>query len=185
MDDIAKAVEIIQNGGVILYPTDTIWGIGCDPTNEKAIKRIIEIKKRSEGKSFILLADSINRVERYVKEFPEVCYDLVDLATEPLTIIYPVSMGLSPLVCGEDGSVAFRVTADMFCRRLIQQLKKPIVSTSANISGKSFPIRFEDIAQEIVDQVDFVLDNPDYIGTKNPSKIIKFSKNGNIELIRR
>jgi L-threonylcarbamoyladenylate synthase len=185
MDDIAKAVEIIQNGGVILYPTDTIWGIGCDPTNEKAIKRIIEIKKRSEGKSFVLLADTINRVERYVKEFPEVCYDLVDLATEPLTIVYPVSSGLSSLVCGEDGSVAFRVTADMFCRKLIQHLKKPIVSTSANISGEAFPTRFQDIAQEIIDQVDFVLHNPDYIGTKTPSKIIKFSKNGNIELIRR
>lgn len=184
MSNITKAIEIMRNGGVILYPTDTIWGIGCDPTNEVAIQRVFEIKKRDAKKSFILLAESMTQVEHFVPEFPDVCYDLADFAESPLTIVYPCSKNLSPLVCGNDTSVAIRVTKDLFCKKLIQQFKKPIVSTSANVSGKQFPLHFEDIDSEIIEQVDFVLENPQYTGTKTPSKIIQIAKNGVIKILR-
>lgn len=184
MDNIKKAVEILRNGGVILYPTDTIWGLGCDPTNDKAIQRIFEIKKRPANKSLILLAESMTQVEQFVPNFPDVCYDLTDFAESPLTIVYPCSRNLSPLVCGDDKSIAIRVSKDVFCKKLIQQFRKPIVSTSANISGERFPLHFDDISNEITEKVDFILENPNYVGTTQPSKIIKIAQNGEVKILR-
>jgi L-threonylcarbamoyladenylate synthase len=185
MNDFLKAAEVIKNGGVVLYPSDTIWGLGCDPTNEKAVQKVMEIKKRNEAKSFILLVDSIPMLERYVPEFPEICYELIEVAIDPLTIIYPTSKGLSKLVTGNDGSIGIRVTMDPMCKKLIQTIRKPLVSTSANISGEPFPMDFEGISQEIKDKVDFIMDNPEFKSSQTPSKIIKIHRNGEIELIRR
>lgn len=185
MNDFFKAAEVIKNGGVVLYPSDTIWGLGCDPTNEKAVQKVMEIKKRNEAKSFILLVDSIPMLERYVPEFPEICYELIEVAIEPLTIVYPTSKGLSKLVTGNDGSIGIRVTMDPMCKKLIQTIRKPLVSTSANISGEPFPMDFESISQEIKDKVDFIMDNPEFKSSQTPSKIIKIHRNGEIELIRR
>jgi L-threonylcarbamoyladenylate synthase len=185
MNDFLKAAEVIKNGGVVLYPSDTIWGLGCDPTNEKAVQKVMEIKKRNEAKSFILLVDSIPMLERYVPEFPEICYELIEVAIDPLTIVYPTSKGLSKLVTGNDGSIGIRVTMDPMCKKLIQTIRKPLVSTSANISGEPFPMDFEGISQEIKDKVDFIMDNPEFKSSQTPSKIIKIHRNGEIELIRR
>jgi L-threonylcarbamoyladenylate synthase len=185
MSDFLQATEVIKNGGVILYPTDTIWGLGCDPSNDEAVRKVMKIKQRDESKSFILLVDSIPMLERFVPEFPEICYDLIETAIDPLTIIYPTSKGLSNLVTAADGSIGIRVTNDPFCKKLIQTMRKPILSTSANISGESFPMDFDSISPEIKDQVDFVLNNPGFKSSETPSKIIKIAKNGEIELIRR
>lgn len=185
MNDFLKATEVFNSGGVILYPTDTIWGLGCDPTNEEAVRKVMSIKQRDESKSFILLVDSISMLEKYVPDFPEICYDLIETAIEPLTIIYPTSRGFSKLVTGDDGSIGIRVTQDLFCKKMIQTLRKPILSTSANISGEPFPYDFESITDSIKDQVDCILDNPGFNPSETPSKIIKIAKNGEIELIRR
>lgn len=185
MSDFLKATEVIRSGGVILYPTDTIWGLGCDPSNSEAVKKVMAIKQRDESKSFILLVDSAPMLEMFVPEFPEICYDLIDTAIDPLTIIYPTSQGLSSLVTGQDGSIGIRVTQDSFCKKLIQTLRRPILSTSANISGKPFPTDIESVDENIVRQVDFTLNNPNFKSSETPSKIIKIGKNGEIELIRR
>jgi L-threonylcarbamoyladenylate synthase len=185
MNEFLKATEAIKTGGVVLYPTDTIWGLGCDPSNDDAVRKVMDIKKRDESKSFILLVDSIHMLERYVPEFPEICYDLIETAIDPLTIIYPSSKGLSKLVTAADGSIGIRVTQDPFCKKLIQTLRKPILSTSANISGEPFPLDLDSVSPEIKDKVDFILENPTFQSSKTPSKIIKIGKNGEIELIRR
>lgn len=185
MSDFLKATEVIKNGGVLLYPTDTIWGIGCDPSNDDAVRKVMSIKQRDESKSFILLVDSISMLEKYVPEFPEICYDLIETAIEPLTIIYPTSRGFSKLVTGDDGSIGIRVTQDLFCKKLIQTLRRPILSTSANISGEPFPEDFDSVDDRIKQKVDYILDNPAFKSSQTPSKIIKISKNGEIELIRR
>ena len=185
MNDFLKATEVIKQGGVILYPTDTIWGLGCDPSNDEAVKKVMAIKQRDESKSFILLVDSIAMLERFVPEFPEICYDLLETAIEPLTIIYPTSRGISKLVSASDGSIGIRVTQDLFCKKLIQTLRHPILSTSANISGHPFPEDFDSIDTQIKEKVDYVLANPAFKSSQTPSKIIKIGKNGEIELIRR
>jgi L-threonylcarbamoyladenylate synthase len=185
MITLREAVQIIQNGGVILYPTDTIWGIGCDPRNTTAVERIFTIKRRNPTKSMILLASNMRQVEQIVPDFPDVCYDLVEFSESPLTIVYPSSQGICSQVCGQDNSVAIRVSKDPFCKQLIDQLKFPLVSTSANISGEHFPLSLSDIPPEIIQAVDGVLENPQFVGTQLPSKIIKIGKNNQIELIRK
>lgn len=182
--DLVKAVEGLKNGKTLLYPTDTIWGIGCDATNEEAIHQIIEIKKRPKEKSFIVLVNSVAMLERYVSEFPEVCYDLIDLAEKPLTIIYDKPMGLPQSLLAEDGSIAIRVTKDPICNRLIQGIRKPIVSTSANLSGEKSPVSFSDINEEIKTKVDLILNERLEERMKNPSSIIKISSDNSVKVIR-
>lgn len=182
--NITQTIEVLQNGGIILYPTDTIWGIGCDATNEEACQRINTLKNRPANKSFILLVDSFNMVEKYVPDFHPVCYDLVDLAVRPLTIIYPTIRGIAPSVVAEDGSVGIRITKDPTCLKLIRSLKKPLVSTSANTSGKPNPVRLDHIEATIKQGVDAILEERTNEEMTTPSQIIKIELDGSVKVIR-
>lgn len=185
MDSLQQAKETLQQGGVILYPTDTIWGIGCDATNDEACKRILDIKNRPANKSFILLVDSFHMIERYIPEFPEVCYDLVDLATRPLTIIYPNAKDLAPNVLAADGSVGIRLTKDPICVQLIRSIRKPLVSTSANLSGDPNPSCFADVHESIKKNVDaIVMERLEEVNS-TPSQIIKIGVDMRVEIIRK
>lgn len=179
------ALETLKNGGTILYPTDTIWGIGCDATNDEACQKIMQIKNRPAEKSFVILVDSIQMIEKYIPEFPEVCYDLVDLADKPLTIIYPNARNLAPTVLAADGSVGIRVTKDPLCVKLIRSMRKPLVSTSANLSGEPNPTRFAEIHASIKENVDFVvLERLEEVRT-SASQIIKIGTDSSIQIIRK
>lgn len=179
-----KVIEALKAGKTILYPSDTIWGLGCDATNEEACQRILEIKNRPENKSFILLVDSFQMIEKYIPEFPQVCYDLVDLSDKPLTIIYPNAQGLASSVLAADGSVGIRLTKDPICLSLIRSIRKPIVSTSANISGQPFPTNFESIDPTIKEQVDSILEVRTNEQLATPSQIIKIGLDSSIQVIR-
>ena len=181
---IIKAKEIILNGGVILYPTDTIWGIGCSAIIESAIKKIFRIKRRNNNKLLISLVSSTEMLQRYVKHIPE--YVLNYLNDEsPTTIIYPKVTGLNRILYGKNESIALRIVKDNFCKTLIDQINTPLISTSANISGSPFPKNFKEIDKKIINEVDYVVNfnDSDLINSK-PSRIIKFSLNGQIEVIR-
>jgi L-threonylcarbamoyladenylate synthase len=180
-----KAIETLKNGGVILYPTDTIWGIGCDATNETACQKISQIKNRPDNKSFIILVDSVQMIEKYIPEFPDVCYDLVDLADKPLTIIYPNAKGLAPSILADDGSVGIRVTKDPICLKLIRSMRKPLVSTSANLSGEANPSCFADVHQQIKDQVDAIVMEKLDVKNNVASQIIKIGLDYSIQVIRK
>lgn len=184
-EEVEKAVEILKKGGVILYPTDTIWGIGCDATNASAVEKIFTIKNRNHVLSLIVLVENDARINRHVEEVPSLAWDLLDLATDPLTIIYPKGIGFAPKVCAPDGSVAIRKVNDEFCRQLIHKLNRPITSTSANISGKATPKSFSDIEDDILASVDYTVNLRQLERPKSqPSKIIKINLNGEIKLIR-
>lgn len=185
MSTVYDGINAIKEGKTILYPTDTIWGLGCDATNEEACQRIIDIKRRPENKSFIVLVDNFPMLERYVPEFHEVCYDLIDLATKPLTIIYPGAKGLAPSVLAADGSVGIRLTNDPICRKLIQQSRKPIVSTSANLSGEPIPTKFDEIHPEIKSGVDVIVEERLNEVCTKPSQIIKIDLDGTVKVIRK
>ena len=183
--DIREIVETLKSGGTILYPTDTVWGIGCDATNDEACNKIIEIKNRPDHKSFILLVDNFAMLERYITNFQEVCYDLVDLATQPLTIIYPNAKGLAPSILAKDGSVGIRITEDPTCLKLIRGLKKPLVSTSANLSGEKNASFYEDISDEIKIKVDAIVELNLEKEMSRPSQIIKIGLNGSVDILRK
>lgn len=184
-EEIKKACEVLQKGGVILYPTDTVWGIGCDATNEEAVKRVYEIKKRADSKAMLVLVDSDVKVDYYVQDVPEVAWDLIRYATKPLTVIYDGARNLAPNLIGEDGSVGIRVTSEEFSKQLCFRFRKAIVSTSANISGEPAPASFSEIQEEIKQAVDYIVgyrqDEP--AGAK-PSSILKLGKGGVIRIIR-
>ena len=156
-DIIKEAVEVLKKGGVILYPTDTLWGIGCDATNPSAVARVFEIKRRSEAKSLVLLASDLDMVARYIKQIPSIAIDLVEVNDAPMTIVYPGAQGLAPAVVAEDGSVGIRIPNHEFCKELVRRLRAPLVSTSANISGEPSPASFREIPQEIKDAVDYIV----------------------------
>lgn len=183
--EIEKAAEIIKNGGVILYPTDTIWGLGCDPNNEEALDKLIRIKKRDPNKSLIVLVNNEALLQRYVKNIPDVCYDLIDYTDRPLTIVYPDAQYLSKKVIGKDGSVAIRITKDEFCQRLIQRCKNGIVSTSANISNEPYLGNLEDLPEAITSEVDYIVNLPLKSNSVKPSQIIQIKKNGEFTIIRK
>lgn len=183
--DIDGIVEVLKEGGTILYPTDTIWGLGCDATDEKACEKLFNLKQRTPEKSFIILVDSIQMLEKYTTEFPEVCYDLIDTATRPLTIIYPSVRYLAENVKAEDGSVGIRVTTDPICKEIIRKLKRPIVSTSANFSGEASPTCFSDVSKELKEKVDGVLLEKLDVICKTPSQIIKIGLDSTIKIIRK
>ncbi len=175
----------MQEGGVILYPTDTIWGLGCDATNPDAVRRVYEIKKRADSKAMLVLVDSSVKVDFYVQDVPEVAWDLIELADKPLTIIYSGARNLAPNLLAEDGSVGIRVTSEDFSRRLCQQFRKAIVSTSANISGQPSPVNFSEISDDVKSQVDYIVGfRQDDISRPKPSSIIKLDKGGVIKIIR-
>jgi len=183
--ELKKTLEILKNGGVILYPTDTIWGIGCDATNSNSIEKIFKIKERSESKSLIILVDNISRISTHVDYVPQIALDLIEKEEKPLTIIFSNAKNLPNCLISKDGSIAIRVVRDVFCKKLIQLLDKPIVSTSANISGENSPINYNDIDSRIRNQVDYIVDlKKENIEIKAPSKIIKIVKEDNILIIR-
>ena len=184
--EIDKAFEVLRNGGLILYPTDTIWGIGCDATNPDAVDKVYKLKGRAEEKSLIILLDTSNKLPSYVREVPDIAYDLIEFAENPLTIIYSGAKNLAPNVINADGSIAIRIAKHDFCEPLIQKFRKPIVSTSANISGEKSPINFDDISQAILDGVDLIVDfEQDDRSEKKPSTIMKLEADGKFKFIRK
>jgi L-threonylcarbamoyladenylate synthase len=184
-EQVEKSVEVLKAGGTILYPTDTIWGIGCDAKNEEAIQKIVELKGRNEGKSFILLADSFRMVEHYIPDFPEVVYDLVDLAVKPITIVYPNAQRLPASLLAEDGSIGIRITKDPFCCRVIQKMRGPIVSTSANLSGKPTGKKLSEIDQAVLSGVDYTVLWRESELLQGASQIIKISVDGSVKVLRK
>jgi len=185
IDDIKAALAVLQKGGVILYPTDTIWGLGCDASNEEAVKRIYNIKNRIDSKSMLVLMENAALLERYVDEVPEIAYDLIELSDKPLTIIYDGAKNLAKNLIAEDGSIGIRLTTEAFSSDLIRRFKRPIVSTSANISGKPSPACFDEIDQEIIDAVDYVVNyRQDDTQKAVPSSIMKLGRGGEIKIIR-
>ena len=183
--DLKNAVECLRQGGVILYPTDTIWGIGCDATNEEAVKRVYEIKKREDNKALICLVDSANRMQRYFRHVPDVAWDLVDMATKPLTLILDDAVNVAPNLLAEDGSLAIRVTHEEFSRQLCYRFQKALVSTSANISGEPAAQNYGDIAPEILEAVDYVCwSRRQEHKPHQPSSIIRLKADGEVAIIR-
>jgi L-threonylcarbamoyladenylate synthase len=185
-EDIEVSLQVLKEGGIILYPTDTIWGIGCDATNTEAVARIYTIKKREDTKSMLVLVDDENRLYRYMEQVPDIALEISRIAGKPITIVYPGVVGLAPNLVAADHSMGIRITADPFCQELIRQFGKPVVSTSANISGRKPPATFPEISDEIKTAVDYVVRwrrNETKKGI--PSPIIKIGINNEIEIIRR
>jgi L-threonylcarbamoyladenylate synthase len=183
--EITSCIDALNAGGTILYPTDTIWGLGCDATLAEAVSRIHRIKKRMGSKSQIILLDSPEKIELYVEKIPAITWDLLKNVDTPLTIIYPKGKNLAPDILGEDGSVAIRIANHEFCRELIREFGKPLVSTSANPSGGGNPHSFNEISPGIIKQVDYVVGlYHDVISTAKASRIIKLYENGEFSVIR-
>ena len=183
---IDQAITVLKSGGVILYPTDTVWGLGCDATNAQAVEKIYKIKQRADNKSLITLVDGEDMLCRYIREIPQIALQLLDVADQPLTIIYPGAIGLAKNVVAEDNTAAIRIPHHEFCRQLIYKFRKPIVSTSANISGEKAPAFYLDIAKEIISAVDWVADPVfEADSTGKPSSIIKLGLGGEVEVIRK
>ena len=184
--EIQNALGVLRKGGVILYPTDTIWGIGCDATNEKAIERIFQIKKREPAKSLIVLVNDERMLFKYVKEIPPIAHELISQTETPLTIIYDEGINLAKNVLADDGSIAIRIPKDEFCNKLIYKFGRPIVSTSANLSGEIFPNMFSQISTNIISSVDYAVNlKLETSNLKLPSSIIKVKANGEIKIIRK
>lgn len=185
-DDIKKAVEVMKNGGVILYPTDTVWGIGCDATNAEAVAKVYKIKQRDDSKALICLVDSDARLQRYVRNAPEVAWNVMELATKPTTVIFDEAVNLAPNLIAEDGSIAMRITNEEFSKELCYRFQKPIVSTSANISGQPAAQNYCDISEELLNAVDYVcFSRRQEHKPHTPSSIIKINNNGEIDIIRK
>jgi L-threonylcarbamoyladenylate synthase len=184
-EDIRKAVEVMRQGGVILYPTDTIWGIGCDATNAEAVAKVYEIKKRDDSKALICLVDSDARLQKYVMKVPNVAWDVMDLASKPTTVVLDHAVNLAPNLIAEDGSIAMRITRESFSKELCYRFQKPIVSTSANVSGEESPQNYRDISQEIIDAVDYVCwSRRNEHKPHEASSIIKIAEDGEVKIIR-
>ena len=185
-DDVNKAFEVLKNGGLILYPTDTIWGIGCDATNLEAVEKVFKLKGRSEQKSLIVLLDSANKLQSYVNEIPEVAYDLIEYAENPMTIIYSNAKNLAKNAIAIDGSIGIRIVKHTFCEQLLQRIRKPIISTSANLSGQPSPACFNEISEEIKQGVDYVVNwEQDDTSIKKASTIMKLEPGGLFSFIRK
>lgn len=185
-EDIKNAIECMRKGGVILYPTDTVWGIGCDATNAEAVAKVYKIKHRDDSKALICLVDSDSRLQRYVRNVPNVAWDIFELSTKPTTIILDDAVNLAPNLIAEDGSIAMRITKEPFSKELCFRFQKAIVSTSANISGEPAAQNYCDISQEILDAVDYVCwSRRQEHKPHTPSSIIKLDKNGGVSIIRK
>jgi len=185
IEQVRKSRDYIASGGVIIYPTDTIWGIGCDATNPDSVERIYKIKQRADNKSMLVLVDGFSMLESYLESIPPHAKEILASARKPTTIIYPGARNLAPNLLGDDGSVGIRITTDPFCKQLIEQTGKPIVSTSANISGALSPALFIQIETEILEKADYVVQwRQEETVPTSPSTIIKLSKHGNILVLR-
>ncbi len=185
-DDIREAVRVMRAGGLILYPTDTVWGIGCDANNEEAVRKVYELKRRSDSKALIVLTDHLAKLERVVEEVPEVAYDLIEVTEKPLTIIYSGAKNLAKNLIAEDGSVGIRLTKEAFSKDLCEAFRMPIVSTSANISGEPTAHCFDEISDEIKNGVDYIVKYRQKDKSKaEPSSIIKLEPGGVVTIIRK
>ena len=184
-EDIQNCLNTLRKGGIILYPTDTVWGIGCDASNPQAIQKIYDLKGRTSSKALITLVGSEVMLERTVLNMPEIAWDLIESANRPLTLIYDEVKGIAPNVVAEDGSCGIRLAKDTFCQQLIQRLGKPIISTSANVSGEETPKDFRSISDTILKGVDFVVNyRQNEVTSQKSSNIIKLKNNGEIKIIR-
>lgn len=184
-DEIYKALEVLRKGGIILYPTDTVWGIGCDATNAAAVEKIYALKKREDKKSMLILVDREDNVSKYVQKVPEVAWQLFEVADKPLTIILPEARGVAENLIPEEKTIGIRIPGHEFCKKLIYKLGRPLVSTSANISGQPSPARFSEIAGEIKDGVDHIVDpSLERTSTGKPSSIIQVGQSSEIKVIR-
>ena len=185
-EDIKNAVAVLKQGGIILYPTDTVWGIGCDATNPEAVEKVYRIKQRDDSKAMICLVDSDARLQRYVRNVPKVAWDLLDLATKPTTIILDNAVNLAHNLIAQDGTIALRITREPFSKELCFRFQKALVSTSANISGEPTAAKFSDISPEIIDAVDYVCQSRRQEHKPHtPSSIIKLSEDGQVKIIRK
>ncbi len=185
-EDIRKAIEVLKAGGVILYPTDTVWGIGCDATNTEAVSKVYKIKRRDDSKALICLVDSDARLQRYVRDVPPVAWDILDLATKPTTIILDGACNLAPNLIAEDGSIAMRITQEKFSHELCYRFQKALVSTSANISGEPAASNYCDISPEILEAVDYACwSRRQEHKPHTPSSIIKLSQDGTVKIMRK
>lgn len=172
-------------GGLILYPTDTIWGIGCDATNEEAVRKVYALKRRSDHKAMLLLLDSSAKLNYYVQEVPDVAWDLIELADSPLTVIYSGARNVAPNLLAEDGSVGIRITQEEFSHKLCERFRKPLVSTSANVSGAPSPANFSEISDTIKSGVDYIVRyRQEDLSKAAPSHIIKLGAGGLVKIIR-
>ena len=185
-EDIRAAVEVMNRGGVSLYPTDTIWGIGCDATNAEAVKRVYEIKKRDDSKALITLVDSEAKIEFYVREGPDVGVDMIEIADKPLTLIYDGARNLASNLLAEDGSIAIRLKKEPFSSMLCRTFRRAVVSTSANVSGEPSPATFSEISPEILSAVDYVCKSRrEESAPHKASSIIKIGTGGEVKIIRK
>lgn len=183
--EVENAFETIKKGGIILYPTDTVWGIGCDATNASAVEKVYALKKRSEQKALICLVSDVRMLEKHVYEVPETAYDILEHADKPTTIIYDKPINVANNLVADDDTLAIRVTKDPFCQKLLRIMRRPLVSTSANISGEKTPESFEQISPEILNGVDYVVNLQRSKMTSKPSAIIKLGNNGIVKVIRK
>lgn len=184
-EKILKTLDVLHNGGIILYPTDTVWGIGCCATDADAIDKLYKIKQRDKSKSFLILLDHVSQIQSYVNKPSEVALDMMNLSEDPLTVIFESAKNLPKNLIAEDGSIAIRIVNDPFCKALIGKLKRPIVSTSANFSGEPTPIYFREIDKKLIDMVDFTVKMKQNERHKKSSSIIKISRNNEIKIIRK
>ncbi|PLX12396.1 MAG: threonylcarbamoyl-AMP synthase [Marinilabiliales bacterium] len=185
-EEINRALEILINGGIILMPTDSIWGLACDATNQEAIEKIYAIKKKTDHKAMLILLSNANRLYQYIKDIPDIAWELIDNSVKPLTIIYPNAKNLPESIMGTDKSIGIRIVDEPFCNQLLERFKKPIVSTSANISGVNFPPTFAHISDQIKKQADYIVDYKQNITDEGkPSEIIKLEKDGSIKILRK
>ncbi len=181
---VNKGVEVLKNEKTLLYPTDTVWGIGCDATSREAVAKVFEIKQRSESKSLVILVDSFEMLKKYIPKVPKAVLELLSKTTNPTTIIYDNPVGLAKNVVATDNTVAIRIVQHEFCKQLIHLFGKPMVSTSANISGKPTPNSFKEIEQSILDSVDYVVNLQREEVNEKSSTILKVSENGEIIVLR-
>lgn len=183
-EEINNCLTVLKKGGIILYPTDTVWGIGCDATNHLAIEKIFQLKKRDENKSMICLMSDFKMLNQYIESVPEVAYDILKYAKKPTTIIYDRPLHVAENLIAEDNSLAIRVTKDEFCKTLIQKLRRPLVSTSANLGGEKTPQSFKEIDPVILEGVDYVVNLHHEKKSAKPSAIIKLKNDGSVKVIR-
>ena len=183
--EVDEAVRVLREGGIILYPTDTVWGLGCDATNAEAVERIYRLKRSENKKSMLVLCASADMVVRYVNRAPGIAFEVMEIATSPLTLILPGATGVAANLIPDEGTLGIRVPDHEFCRRMLRALQRPVVSTSANISGEATPAGLQEVSREIIDGVDFVV-NPRFEGkpTRKASSIIAFGEGGEVRIIR-
>jgi L-threonylcarbamoyladenylate synthase len=183
--EIINAFEVIKNGGIILYPTDTVWGIGCDATNPDAVAKIYQLKQRTESKSMICLMNGEKMMYNVFKEIPEVAWQILDLSEKPTTLILDNPRNVAPNLIAEDKSLGIRLIKESFCFKLLERMKKPLVSTSANISGQPTPLSFKEISLEIIKGVDYVVNLQHEKIAGKPSTIIKLTNDSQVKIIRK